>query len=192
MPAAQTDTTANPAPLGLLGFGMTTILLNLHNVGAFPISTMILAMGLFYGGLAQIVAGLMEWKKGNTFGTTAFLSYGFFWLSLVATLVWPAFGVSEAPNAQALGAYLAVWGVLTFFLFINTFRINRILQFVFGTLTALFFLLAAGNLMEDQMVLYYGGVVGILCGGLAMYAAIAQVTNEMYGKIVFPLGHIKR
>jgi hypothetical protein len=78
------DTTANPAPLGLMGFGMTTVLLNLHNAGLFTLGTMILAMGICYSGLAQVFAGIMEWKKGNTFGTVAFSSYGLFWLSLVA------------------------------------------------------------------------------------------------------------
>src|ERR1035441_9192015 len=79
----QKDTTANPAPLGLLGFGMTTVLLNLHNAGFLELNSMILAMGICYGGIAQVLAGIMEWKKNNTFGTTAFISYGFFWLSLV-------------------------------------------------------------------------------------------------------------
>src|SRR5471032_309175 len=83
------DNTANPAPLGLLGFGMTTVLLNLHNAGFYELNSMILAMGLCYGGTAQVIAGIMEWKKGNTFATTAFISYGFFWLSLVALLVLP-------------------------------------------------------------------------------------------------------
>ena len=83
------DTTSNPAPLGLLGFGMTTVLLNIHNAGFYPLNTMILAMGIFYGGIAQVIAGIMEWKKGNTFGTTAFTSYGLFWLTLVALLMLP-------------------------------------------------------------------------------------------------------
>src|SRR6476659_9524720 len=91
-PPSIKDTTANPAPLGLLAFGMTTVLLNLHNAGFFDLSSMILAMGLCYGGLAQVIAGIMEWKKGNTFATTAFISYGFFWLSLVALLLLPATG----------------------------------------------------------------------------------------------------
>ena len=90
------DLTANPAPLGLLGFGMTTVLLNIHNAGFFPMSAMILAMGIFYGGIAQVIAGIMEWKKNNTFGTTAFTSYGFFWLSLVALIVMPKMGIAEA------------------------------------------------------------------------------------------------
>src|SRR5512141_1141593 len=92
------DTTANPAPLGLLGFGMTTVLLNIHNAGFFGLGSMILGMGAFYGGIAQIIAGVMEWKKGNTFGTTAFTSYGLFWLSLVTMIVMPKVGHAEAPE----------------------------------------------------------------------------------------------
>src|SRR5437764_8092151 len=83
------DMTANPAPLWLLGFGMTTVLLNLHNAGFYELNSMILAMGICYGGIAQVIAGLMEWKKGNTFAATAFISYGFFWLSLVVMILLP-------------------------------------------------------------------------------------------------------
>ena len=87
-----TDLTANPAPLGLMGFGMTTVLLNIHNAGFYPMNAMILSMGFFYGGIAQVIAGIMEWKKGNTFGTTAFTSYGLFWLSLVGIVLLPKSG----------------------------------------------------------------------------------------------------
>ena len=97
---------ANPAPLGLMGFGMTTILLNLHNAGFFALDVIILAMGIFYGGIAQIFAGLLEYKKGNTFGLTAFTSYGSFWLTLVAILLMPKMGLADATNSQFLGAYL--------------------------------------------------------------------------------------
>ena len=90
------DTTANPAPLGLLGFGMTTVLLNLHNAGFFELNSMILAMGICYGGLAQVIAGSMEWKKGNTFAATAFISYGLFWLSLVTLIILPKSGLGAA------------------------------------------------------------------------------------------------
>lgn len=99
---------ANPAPLGLMGFGMTTILLNLHNVGYFALDGIILAMGIFYGGIAQIFAGLLEYKKGNTFGLTAFTSYGSFWLTLVAILLMPKLGLTDAPNAGFLGVYGSV------------------------------------------------------------------------------------
>ncbi len=182
------DTSANPAPLGLLGFGLTTILLNLHNAGFFPINAMIIGMGLFYGGLAQIVAGLMEWKKGNTFGTTAFLSYGFFWLSLVAIWILPKLGITAPADPLSMGYYLFLWGFLTFTFFVCTRRINRALQLVFGTLTLLFVLLALGNITGSQLILTVAGFVGIICGLLAFYTAVAQVANEVHKKIILPLG----
>src|SRR5689334_11550579 len=127
------DTSANPAPLGLFGFGMTTVLLNLHNAGIFEMNSMILAMGIFYGGLAQIVAGIFEYKKNNSFGMTAFISYGFFWLTLVALIVLPKLGWIPAASSTAMIAYLIMWGLFTLLLFIGTFRISRALQVVFAT-----------------------------------------------------------
>ena len=103
------DTSANPAPLGLFAFGLTTILLNLHNAGFFEMNSMILNMGIFYGGLAQIVAGIMESKKNNTFGFTAFISYGFFWLTLVGLIVMPKLGWMTAPSTSAMIAYLIIF-----------------------------------------------------------------------------------
>lgn len=182
------DLTANPAPLGLLGFGMTTVLLNLHNAGFFALGSMILAMGIFYGGLAQIVAGIMEWKKNNTFGATAFASYGFFWLTLVALIVLPAMGLAAAPDKISMAAYLAMWGIFTLVMFIGTLKLNRALQVVFGTLTILFFLLAIGDATGNSMVTTVAGYEGILCGLSAMYAGLAQVLNEVYKKTVAPLG----
>src|SRR3954447_13652165 len=116
------DGTANPAPLGLLGFGMTTVLLNLHNAGFYELNSMILAMGIFYGGIAQIIAGIMEWRKGNTFATTAFVSYGFFWLTLVGLIVMPKLGWVAASNETSMAAYLAMWGLFTFVMFIGTLQ----------------------------------------------------------------------
>src|SRR6185437_7260175 len=136
------DTTANPAPLGLLAFGTTTVLLNLHNAGIFEMNSMILAMGIFYGGIAQLIAGILEYKKNNTFGMTAFISYGAFWLSLVALIVIPKFGWVPAASESAMVAYLIMWGIFNGLLFIGTLRISKALQFVFATLTILFFLLA--------------------------------------------------
>ena len=108
------DTTANPAPLGLLGFGMTTVLLNIHNAGIYELGTMILAMGIFYGGMAQIIAGIMEWKKNNTFGTTAFSSYGLFWLTLVGLLLFKKRGWWEATSDNALAWHFLARGFFTF------------------------------------------------------------------------------
>ena len=182
------DTTANPAPLGLLGFGMTTVLLNLHNAGFYETNSMILGMGMFYGGIAQIIAGIMEWKKNNTFGTTAFTSYGAFWLSLVALLVLPKLGWVAATTPQALAAYLAVWGVMTGVLFIGTLRMSRALQVVFLSLTVLFFLLAVGDYWEIASVKTLAGYEGLFCGASAIYTGLAQVLNEVYGRPVMPLG----
>ena len=141
----QTDNTSNPAPLGLLGFGMTTVLLNIHNAGFYGLNSMIIAMGLFYGGMAQVFAGTMEWKKNNTFGTTAFLSYGLFWLTLCALWMIPKMGWADAPDANAVAWYLFMWGVFTAVMYIGTLKLNRALQFVFLSLTILFWLLAAGK-----------------------------------------------
>jgi succinate-acetate transporter protein len=186
------DTTANPAPLGLLGFGMTTVLLNFHNAGFYPLDSMILAMGLFYGGLAQLIAGILEWKKGNTFGATAFASYGVFWLTLVTLIVLPKtqLGIA-ASEGVAMATYLGLWGVFTLFMFIGTLRLNRALQVVFGSLVVLFFLLAAGDALEAKNLTVLAGWEGIFCGASAIYAAFAQVLNEVYGKTVFPLGALK-
>ncbi len=185
------DNTANPAPLGLLGFGMTTVLLNLHNVGLFGLDSMILGMGLFYGGLAQIVAGIMEWKKKNTFGTTAFTSYGLFWLTLVALLVLPKLGWGEAPSKSALAAYLFMWGLFTCVMFVGTLKLSRALQVVFASLTLLFWLLALADALENPAMTRVAGVVGIFCGFSAIYTGLGQVLNEMHGKSVFPLGVAK-
>jgi len=187
----QADITSNPAPLGLMGFGMTTVLLNLHNAGFFGLGSTILAMGIFYGGLAQVIAGIMEWKKGNTFGTTAFTSYGFFWLTLVALIVMPKMGLIEAPDNSAMIAYLLIWGIFTAILFIGTLRLNRALQFVFASLTLLFVLLALGDYTNSTTIKHIAGYEGIICGLSAIYAAAAQLLNEVYGKVVAPIGPIK-
>lgn len=186
------DFTANPAPLGLLGFGMTTVLLNLHNAGFFGLGSMILAMGIFYGGIAQVIAGIMEWKKNNTFGATAFTSYGFFWLSFVALLVMPKLGIADVTETNAIVAYLIMWGIFTLCMFIGTLKINRATQFVFGSLAILFFLLAIGDATGSESIKHLAGYEGIICGLSAIYAAIAQVLNEMYARTVLPLGNVKK
>ena len=189
---AINDSTANPAPLGLVGFGMTTVLLNLHNAGLFPLDAMILSMGIFYGGLGQIIVGIMEWKKNNTFGATAFTSYGLFWLTLVGLIILPKTGYIQAPDDSAMTAYLVMWGIFTGVLFIGTFKMNRALQVVFGSLTVLFFLLAAGDATGNHTVKIIAGYEGILCGMSAVYAGLAQVLNEVYGRTVAPLGLVRQ
>ncbi|EHJ46402.1 GPR1/FUN34/yaaH family protein [Solidesulfovibrio carbinoliphilus subsp. oakridgensis] len=179
---------ANPAPLGLMGFGMTTILLNIHNAGFFPIGSMVLAMGIFYGGLAQVLAGFLEFKKGNTFGLTAFASYGFFWLTLVGLIVLPKMGLAEPTPEAFMGWYLFLWGLFTFFMFLGTLGANFVLKFVFGSLTVLFFLLAARDWLESAAIGRLAGYEGILCGASACYLAMAEVINEKYGRAILPVG----
>ena len=185
------DTTANPAPLGLLGFGMTTVLLNLHNAGIFNLGSMILAMGLFYGGLAQIFAGWMEWKKGNTFGLTAFTSYGLFWETLVFLILMPKWGWFNPAEEGAMVAYLFMWGLFTFAMWIATFKHNKALQVVFGTLVILFWLLAIGDATGSIAIKTIAGWEGIICGLSAIYLAFAQILNETYGRIILTIGQTK-
>lgn len=188
------DATANPAPLGLMGFGMTTVLLNFHNAGFYPLDTMILAMGIFYGGIAQIFAGWMEWKKGNTFATTAFISYGSFWLTLVALIMLPKAGIGiEGPVREtAFAAYLSMWGLFTLVLFFGTLRLTKALQVVFGSLVILFFLLAAGDFTGNKSITILAGYEGLFCGFSAIYTGLAQILNEVYGKIIWPLGPVQK
>lgn len=181
------DTTANPAPLGLLGFGMTTVLLNIHNAGLYEMNSMILAMGIFYGGIAQIIAGIMEWKKKNTFGTTAFTSYGLFWMTLVGLIVFQKFGWAAASEPIAMGWYLFMWGLFTGVMFIGTLKLNGILQFVFGSLTILFMMLAISDWTGSVLLKTIAGYEGIICGLSAVYAGLAQVLNELYKKTVLPI-----
>ncbi|MEI7851330.1 MAG: acetate uptake transporter [Kiritimatiellales bacterium] len=182
------DNTANPAPLGLLAFGMTTVLLNLHNAGLYELNAMILAMGIFYGGTAQVIAGIMEWKKNNTFGTTAFISYGFFWLTLVALIVMPKIGWAAPASSMAMASFLGLWGFFTLLMFIGTLKLSRALQVVFGTLVVLFFLLAVGDAMGNSLLKKIAGYEGLVCGFSAIYTGMAQVLNEVYGRTVLPLG----
>ncbi len=169
---------------------MTTILLNLHNAGFFELNAMIIGMGIFVGGIAQVFAGLLEWKKNNTFGTTAFIAYGFFWLSLVALWLLPrtVLGAGLKSSESAVGWYLVVWGVFTLFMFFGTLRLSRVLQIIFLTLTVLFFLLATSDFTGNSDLRIIAGYEGILCGSVAFYAAVAQVLNEVYGRTVLPLG----
>jgi len=188
------DTSANPAPLGLIGFGMTTILLNIHNAGLYELNSMIMGMGLFVGGIAQIIAGILESKKNNTFGLTAFTAYGSFWLSLVAIWILPRLGLGGSDlvsTKYAMGFYLTIWGLFTLGMFIGTFKLNKMLQVVFGSLVVLFFLLAIGDFTGNEAITRIAGWEGIFCGFSAFYGSIAQVLNEVYGREVLPIGAVK-
>ena len=196
----MSEKSANPAPLGLLAFGMTTVLLNFaHNFRLGPLDTMIIAMGLAYGGLAQVIAGIMEYKKGNTFGTVAFTSYGLFWWSFVALNLLPKVyffvgGLTMASN-EAMAAYFLMWGLFTLMMFFGTLKKNRALQFVFMSLAILFFLLTAKYALlanawataDLELYTRIMGAEGIICGLSAVYLAIAEILNEEHGKTVLPI-----
>ena len=189
---AVVDTTANPAPLGLLCFGLTTTMLSMHNAGLFGLDAMILAMAVFYGGIAQVFAGVFEWRKNNTFAATAFISYGFFWLTLAGIITFPKMGLAERPSEVAMASYLGIWGLLSFVMFIGTFRLNRALQVVFFLLVVAFALLSIGDLIGSPALTRLAGWEGIVLGLSAIYTGLAQVINEVYGRALMPLGPVKK
>jgi succinate-acetate transporter protein len=181
------DTSANPAPLGLLGFGITTLLVNLEHVAVVAPGSPALAVGVASGGVAQLVAGVMEHRKRNTFGTVAFAGYGLFWLSLAALLLGPRVGLVD-PDRSGMAAYLLVWGLFTVLMSIATLRMSRAVMAVFFSLTIFFFLLAFADATGSALLERVAGVEGIACGLGAVYAGAAQVVNEVWGRTVLPLG----
>ncbi len=183
------DITGGAGALGLLGYGMPGVLLGLANAGLIQTGSVILGMAIFMGGVAMFTAGLMEWKKGNTYGLAAYGSYGLFWFSYAALLLLPALGlVKDTGGAGAMAAYLALWGLFTLILFIGALKMTRALQFVLGTLALVFFLEAAGAATGAGMFTVIAGYVGIVSGLAAIYTALAPVLNDIYGTTVAPLG----
>lgn len=182
---------ANPAPLGLAGFGLTTLILNIVNADLIAKESigMVLPVGLLYGGLAQFLAGMWEMKKNNTFGFTAFSSFGAFWMALGIMIILENTEVVEPVPKNGLSVFLGAWGLFTAYMFIGTLKISRALQVVFGTLTILFFLLAWGE--HNETVMKIAGWEGILCAASALYASAALVINESWGRYVAPLGLVK-
>jgi len=181
------DQTANPAPLGLCAFGTTTILLSLWNAGVIGITSPIFAMAIFYGGLAQIIAGLMEWKKNNNFGFLTFVSFGFFWMTFAGVLMLPVLGLAKAPGPADLAAFLAVWGIVAFGLLICTLNMHRSLQVTVLAVFLTIALLVAAELTESGLVKLAGGVMGIIAGGLAIYIGLGQVINEVHNRRIIPV-----
>jgi succinate-acetate transporter protein len=182
---------ANPAPLGLAGFGLTTFILNIVNADLVTKDSigMVLPVGLFYGGLAQFLAGMWEMKKNNTFGFTAFSSFGAFWMALAIMVILEDTKVVAPVPKNGLSVFLCAWGLFTAYMTIGTIKISRALQTVFATLTILFFLLAWGE--HNETVMKVAGWEGILCALSALYASAAQVINETWDRYLLPLGLVK-
>ena len=183
------DITAGAGALGLLGYGMPGVLLGLANAGIIQAGSVILGMAIFMGGVAMFTAGLMEWKKGNTYGMAAYGSYGLFWFSFAALFILPVLGFSKDTGGQgAMAAYLALWGLFTLILFIGSLKMSRALQFVLGTLALVFFLEAIGAATGSGMFTVLAGYIGIISGLAAIYTALAPVLNDIYGRTIAPLG----
>jgi succinate-acetate transporter protein len=181
----------NPAALGLVGFGLTTVLLSLINAGILPKGGegVVLPLALAYGGLIQIIAGLFEFQVRNTFGMTAFLSYGAFWWWFALLLLFAGNKLIDISAAgPTIGVALMLWGVLTLYLWISTFKLSRILFAIFLTLWVTFFLLGLGAALGMPMLGKLGGYLGLVCGTLAMYGSFAIVTNTTFGREVLPIG----
>jgi len=185
---ADTGTIANPAPLGLAAFGLTTIVLSAINAGLLPHDAVgaVVPLAFAYGGVAQIIAGILEFRNGNTFGLVAFTSYGLFWWWF-ALLNWTLGAGWLKPSGSAgVASVLLAWGVLTFFLWIVAFRASKAVWSIFLLLWITFLLLAAGDFGYGTTRL--GGVLGLLTGIDAMIVAFIETLNATAGRTVLPLG----
>jgi uncharacterized protein len=189
--AATADPTkgfADPGPLGLAAFGTTTFLLSLFNAGIAPenLEKTVLPLALFYGGLAQLIAGLFEFRKNNTFGATAFVSYGAFWLGFAAFVQFVEPALPEASTKTATGLFLLGWAIFTLYMFIASLKTNGTLIAVFGLLFLTFLALVLGTLLGVSALATVGGILGILTAIAAWYGSFAVVTNSTYGRQVLP------
>jgi uncharacterized protein len=181
---------ANPAPLGLACFGVTTVVLSCINAGLIPGEAIsaVVPLAFSFGGFAQIIAGIMEFRNGNTFGTIAFTSYGAFWW-WYAFLLWTVgAGWIKPPDPRGVGVALLMWGVFTLYLWVSTFRKNLTLWGIFLLLWITFFLLAGGDLGMGAAWHKLGGWFGLATGVLALYLSFAELTNETFGRNVIGVG----
>lgn len=182
------DKYGNTSPLGLLGFGMTTLMLSFANVSLYNVNSMVIGMGIFYGGIAQFTAGIFEIKKGHTFAGSAFVSYGAFWLAFVTTLVGPNLFGCDAPDYKALGVFLLFWAIFTGFMFVGTLKHGHItLKLIFFTLAITFLLLSIGEFAKSHIVTKIGGGVGLLCGAIAVYTGCAEIIDGEQGYTFMPI-----
>jgi uncharacterized protein len=180
---------ADPAPLGLAGFALTTFVLSMFNAGlvAQEGEPVVFGLALAYGGLAQFLAGMWEFRKGNTFGATAFSSYGAFWLSFWAYVTFFATRIPEGNRGSAVGLYLIAWGIFTFYMWIASFRTNTAVMVVFLLLWITFVLLGIGDAAGNDSISKFGGWVGLATALAAFYASFAGVTNFTFGREVVPV-----
>jgi succinate-acetate transporter protein len=190
----QAWTPADPGPLGLAGFALTTFVLSMFNAGLVSHAgePIVLGLALAYGGLAQLLAGLWEFRTGNTFGAVAFCSFGAFWISYWAFVAFFAGDVPAAHVGDAVGLYLIAWGIFTAYMFIASLRTTVAIMLVFLLLTVTFFLLGIGNSGGNEGVIEAGGWFGLATAVAAWYASFAAVTNSTFGRTVLPVRPLGR
>lgn len=179
--------TVSPSPLGLLSSGMAFVLLGLQQAGLLPFDTMMVAMGLFYGGLTSVIAGILEWRRNHTFTATAFCAYGLFWLTLVGMHALPGAGIGDAPSALAMGSYLTLWGLFSAVLFFGALQQGRMLSLVFANVTLFLALFALSEASGQSLFYLLAGWQGVLTGVLAVYAGCALLINDVYRRPIFPV-----
>jgi succinate-acetate transporter protein len=190
---------ADPGPLGLAGFALTTFVLSCFNadiISNVGLKAVVLPVALFYGGIAQLLAGMWEFKKNNTFGATAFTSYGAFWLSYAAYSKFVSPGLAKAPATAkdvhtATGLFLLAWTIFTAYMLIAALRVNGAVGAVFAVLLVTFILLAWGDLSNNESIFKIGGYLGIVTAFLAWYASMAGVVNSTWKRVVLPVMPVK-
>src|SRR4051794_3679235 len=185
---------ADPGPLGLAAFALTTFVLSMFNAGLVgdkgePI---VFGLALAYGGLAQLLAGMWEFRTGNTFGAVAFTSYGAFWLSFWAYVQFYATDIPTADQGHAVGLYLIAWGIFTTYMFVASLRTTAAVAVVFALLALTFFLLGIGDAGGHTGITKFGGWVGLATAAAAWYASFAAVTNSTFGRTVLPVVPLRR
>jgi succinate-acetate transporter protein len=192
--AAAPPAIANPGPLGLAAFALTTFVLSMFNSGLVSEKgePVVLGLALAYGGIAQFAAGMWEFRTGNTFGATAFTSYGAFWISFWALVHFYAAKIPAADAGHAIGLYLIAWGIFTAYMFVASLRTTGAVALVFLLLTATFIILGIGNAGGTSGIVKLGGWVGLATALAAWYASFAEVTNATFGRIVFPTMPLRR
>jgi succinate-acetate transporter protein len=182
-------TIADPGPLGLAAFAMTTFVLSVFNaniISTAALEAVVLPLALLYGGLGQLLAGMWEFRKGNTFGALAFTSYGAFWMSFAAYVKFVVPGLPTATEHQATGLFLLSWTVFTAYMLIASTRVSGAVCAVFAFLTPTFLFLTIGALGQHPTITHIGGWLGLITAVLAWYASAAGVTNSTYGRTVLP------
>jgi len=188
MASAQIRMIADPAPLGLAAFALTTFLLSLVNAGILPKDTepVMLGVALAFGGVAQLLAGMWEFRKGNVFGATVFSSYGAFWLSFWAYLTFYADGIPAEHHGVAAGWYLISWAIFTSLMLVAALRTTAVLAGLFAVVDVVFVLLALGAFGFGSALTTMGGILGLVAAAMAWYLCLAAVGASTFGRPILP------